>query len=288
MFVLNCKQITTYLVKFKNNTMQKILISCLLISLIGCSSEDIDTPFDCSASTLAIILDNTTNVSSCTALDGSIRVSATGGKPPYLYSLNGGAFTAQNVFQNLATGRYTIQVKDANECILTLNPSPEIISPSSDLTATSVTALDNSCLNDNGSITISANGGKAPYTYKIGNANFISSNVFNNLNAGTYTLQVKDSNGCVFSFNATVTRGDTGISWSAEVQNIITTNCNVSGCHNGSQAPNLTTLANVQANRESIKTRTGNKSMPPAGRTPLSEDQIKKISCWVDDGAKNN
>lgn len=48
--------------------------------------------------------------------DGSIDILVTGGVPTYLYSLNGGALSANNVFGNLSNGNYTINIVDANNC----------------------------------------------------------------------------------------------------------------------------------------------------------------------------
>ncbi|WP_187262822.1 T9SS type A sorting domain-containing protein [Pontibacter beigongshangensis] len=45
--------------------------------------------------------------------NGSITVTAVGGN---LYAINGGAYSTQNVFRNLAAGTYTIQVKAATGC----------------------------------------------------------------------------------------------------------------------------------------------------------------------------
>lgn len=44
---------------------------------------------------------------------GSITVTATGGLPPYQYSINGGAFQSSNTFNGLNQGAKTITVKDA-------------------------------------------------------------------------------------------------------------------------------------------------------------------------------
>lgn len=46
-----------------------------------------------------------------------------------------------------------------------------------------------------GSVTISATGGTAPYTYSINGGSFGASNVFTGLCAGKYILTVKDANG---------------------------------------------------------------------------------------------
>ena len=53
----------------------------------------------------------------CGNNNGSITLGAvTGGVGPYTYSVNGSAFTATTVYNNLAAGPYTIAVTDANGC----------------------------------------------------------------------------------------------------------------------------------------------------------------------------
>ncbi len=52
--------------------------------------------------------------SSCdNAPTGSITINAVGGILPYSYSLNGGAFQASNIFNNVSQGPKTITIKDA-------------------------------------------------------------------------------------------------------------------------------------------------------------------------------
>ena len=58
---------------------------------------------------------------SCGLSNGSVTIGAvTGGTAPYTYSFNGGAYGAATSFPNLAAGTYTISVKDANGCILSM------------------------------------------------------------------------------------------------------------------------------------------------------------------------
>lgn len=266
----------------------KHLPAFFLLVLTGCASNDLKKPFDCSSTTISITLEAKSDVSSCAAADGSITISASNGQSPYLYSINGGDFTSNSVFSNLTTGTYTLTVKDANGCESTLVPSPIITSPGSTLSLTALTGSDTNCVTDNGSISVTATGGVPPYTYRLNNGAFGDLSDFASLASGNYTVTAKDNEGCTFSINTSIARGDTGTSWSNEIQSIISTNCAVSGCHNGSQSPNLSNLSGVQANKASVKTRTGSKSMPPNGRPGLSDEQIKKIACWVDDGAKDN
>ena len=68
------------------------------------------------------LIDNVvTNAASCSGIaDGSATINLTGGKNPYLYSLDGINFQNSNVF-NLTAGSYTIFVKDNNNCAATQN-----------------------------------------------------------------------------------------------------------------------------------------------------------------------
>lgn len=49
--------------------------------------------------------------------NGQIQLTAIGGQPPYSYSNDGVKFSNSNVFLGLKAGLYSIQVKDANNCI---------------------------------------------------------------------------------------------------------------------------------------------------------------------------
>ena len=64
-----------------------------------------------------------------------------------------------------------------------------------------VTPVDASCGLSNGSVTIGAvTGGTAPYTYSFnGGAYGAAYKLHMNLAAGTYTISVKDANGCIFN-----------------------------------------------------------------------------------------
>jgi hypothetical protein len=52
--------------------------------------------------------------------DGSIRIVASEGTPPYQYSLNHGTYQNGDIFTNLPDGMYTISVKDSLNVINTL------------------------------------------------------------------------------------------------------------------------------------------------------------------------
>jgi hypothetical protein len=53
--------------------------------------------------------------------DGSVEVAATGGQPPYDYRIDGGAWQSAGEFTGLSTGTYTLEVRDDNNCIVSLD-----------------------------------------------------------------------------------------------------------------------------------------------------------------------
>ena len=63
-------------------------------------------------------LDLTLTALSCEGTnDGSISINnVVGGNPPYMYSLNGGALSANGIYNGLASGDYVVEVTDSRGC----------------------------------------------------------------------------------------------------------------------------------------------------------------------------
>ncbi|MDQ3110463.1 MAG: SprB repeat-containing protein, partial [Bacteroidota bacterium] len=137
----------------------------------------------------------------CIAGDGTASTIANGGTGAYTYDWQPGNGNAA-VHSGLSSGQYTITVTDANNCV---SVDSVVVG---NVTALSVTpgAVTNVTCNAacNGSLTVTANGGAAPFVYvwspSGGNASTAS-----NLCAGTYTCNVTDANGCTTSVSFTVT-----------------------------------------------------------------------------------
>ena len=148
----------------------------------------------------------------CGASNGTITLGAvTGGVAPFTYSVDGGAFTATLVYNNLAAASHSIDVRDANGCVFSTSIT---ISNTAGPTAIVSTVVNTACGVSNGSLTLGAvTGGVAPYTYSIDGGAFTATTSYTNLAAGTYTIDVRDANGCVFSTTASIsnTTGPTGI-----------------------------------------------------------------------------
>lgn len=253
----------------------------LILFLMNCGSDSEEPTVDCSTTTLKIALDSVIPVT-CSTL-GTIIVSSTGGEGAIEYSIDGNNFQASATFTDLAVEAYSITAKDNLGCTAVL--ATNVTGNSSGNVAFTTAEVEAGCGTSNGSITVSATGGNGTLQYSLNDGTFGNSNVFSSLSSGSYNVTVQDSDLCKTSESVKLTNG---IKLASNVQPIINQNCAVSGCHGGSQSPNLTTAAAIVTNAANIKARTGAKTMPPAGRTPLSQSDIDLISCWVDDGALNN
>lgn len=139
--------------------------------------------------------------------NGTITITATGGNPPYQYSINGGAtFQPSNTFTGLAGGTYNVVVRDAQQCNVNQTITLSVVNT---LTQT-VAKTDASCTAA-GTITVTAAGGQAPYEYSINNGStFQSSNTFTGVAAGTYTVITRSNGGqCTVSSQVTIAFNNT-------------------------------------------------------------------------------
>lgn len=158
-------------------------------SVDGCTATGTVTANVYDAVGASCSIDN--NVTCNGAADGSASVSASGGSGSYSYSWapSGGAGSTAT---GLAPGTYTVTVTDAlcgtATCSVTIT-EPAVLS----LTCTPTN--ESSPGSADGSVTIVATGGTAPYS---------GDGVHGGLTAGTYSYTVTDVNGCTASCSATV------------------------------------------------------------------------------------
>lgn len=128
-------------------------------------------------------------------------VTAAGGTGSYTYLWSNGS-TASSI-TSVPSGTYSVTVTDANECTAFTNvtlTANEAFNPSAQVTDVTCYSLSN------GTITVTNVNATPPYQYSIDGLNFQSSNVFNTLPAGTYTVTVKDVNGCTGFVTKTITQ----------------------------------------------------------------------------------
>ena len=157
-------------------------------------------------SILDLVVNQTANVT-CDNNQGVITAVASGGWGNHEYELTGDAtvaFSPNGTFEGLAAGNYIVNVRDTQGCIVS---EPITLDPPAPISATftpSVSTL--ACLGDSdASITISnVTGGQgANYTYTlnvlapvVASSGPQTSNVFDNLGAGTYSVTINDGFNC--------------------------------------------------------------------------------------------
>jgi phosphodiesterase/alkaline phosphatase D-like protein len=161
------------------------------------------TMYSCSYQTGLKINAVAENVTCNGAADGKILISATGGTPPYSYSVDGETYQTDSVIQNLAPGKYYPVVKDNNGCIkqtkIEIAEAPVFnVNPSS---------TDVICNGENtGSAFFNVSGGQFPYQYTWSNG-ATTGGLFN-LSAGNYDATVSDAFGCEKIFSIAINQPD--------------------------------------------------------------------------------
>lgn len=191
-----------------SSTQQTVTVSCAgiykvaitSISGSGCADTIVDTVSSSTPPVVSVI--SHTNVSCNGGNNGSAVASATLGIAPYTYTWMPGGQTGANA-TNLSAGTYTVTVTDINGCTDTTTVAitqPPLLT----LTAGPVTNV--SCNgSSNGSASVTASGGTAPYKY-VWTPNVSSTNSASNLSAGVYSVTVTDANSCSTSTTLTVTQ----------------------------------------------------------------------------------
>ena len=161
----------------------------------------------------AVVVSATASPVKCAGGTTTVSVSATGGTSPYTGI---GNFT-------VSAGAYNYTVKDSKGCtgstsIMITQPAPIGIAVSGNTIA---------CYGGTATVTITATGGSGIYQYSLNGFTYQSNNTFTNLSMRTYTVWVKDANGCTSTKTFTVTQPASPVSISLLSKN------NVS-CKNGS------------------------------------------------------
>ena len=180
----------------------------------GCSSSTINVTVAAGAPLTAGI--NQTNVTCNGLSNGSITVNVNApGTAPFQYSLDNVTFQASNTFTGLAAGTYTVYFRDGQNC--TGTQTVTITQPAA--LALSVGTQNVLCNGQsNGVITVTGSGGTSPYQYSLNGTTYKSSNTFN-VAAGTYTVYIRDNNGCVQTQSNVVITEPAALTASATTQN---------------------------------------------------------------------
>ena len=160
----------------------------------GCTKTEQTTIFDIGG--LAVVLNQTQQISCFGFTDAEISATGNGGVPPYTFSWSNGGNT--NLAIGVAAGNISCNVTDANGCVA--SSSLNISQPAA--IAAAFTTQHTTCNLNNGSTSINVSGGTAPYFYNWHNGN--QTNFITSLAAGQITCTVSDVNGCISNFNETI------------------------------------------------------------------------------------
>jgi gliding motility-associated-like protein len=160
----------------------------------GCVNKDSVVIGNPPALTLGGSSTNTTCFGQC---NGSATVTPAGGTPAYTVTWNTGA--SGNTISNLCPGTYTANVTDSKGCPATKTYT---ITSKSQLNITNSTVAPLACGGLTGSITSTASGGTAPYTFvwnPVGGGTVTTvspTSTLSGVPAGNYTVTITDVNGC--------------------------------------------------------------------------------------------
>ncbi|WP_103072666.1 T9SS type A sorting domain-containing protein [Aquimarina sediminis] len=130
--------------------------------------------------------------------NGVIDITIQGGVAPYTYLWSNGETTED--LTGLIAGNYTVEVKDANQCIFTKTitvQQPPALFVDGDI----IRLYPSSNGARDGSITVTIAGGTLPYRYEWRDFNNVlqssTTNVLDNIGTENYSLIITDANGCI-------------------------------------------------------------------------------------------
>jgi gliding motility-associated-like protein len=184
-----------YWVHVNNGTTCGVLGDTIHVTIATLSGTTIATPVRCFGES-----------------NGSATVTISGGTNPYGYLWNNGQ-TGQSA-TGLAAGTYSVNVTDALGCIQAQTVS--ITQPA--ILSSTVTSTNNTqCNIPNGSASVTATGGTPGYSYAWSNGQTAQSAT--GLSAGTYTVDVTDTHGCIRTQTVSVAQSIATISIAVTVAN---------------------------------------------------------------------
>lgn len=140
----------------------------------------------------------TTDVTCFGGVDGGIVCGVVGGVEPYTYSWNNGQTTS--TLTGIGFGFYCVTVTDDNGC--TKVACDDVEQPDEILLSTTFNNAGCSGGSD-GSIDLTIDGGIQPYSILW--SNMATTEDINNLDAGTYSVEVTDANGCQATTSVEIT-----------------------------------------------------------------------------------
>ncbi len=140
--------------------------------------------------------------------DGSISIFASGGTPPYEYTVDDqGSWFPNSLFTGLTPGSYEVYVRDSNLCLVYGGSFLMVDPPQLSVSVTATDIAD--CAGDTtGVIEAIGSGGVGNLVYSLDGSVFQSSGTFSDLSASSYTTYVRDESGCEVTEPVTINEPD--------------------------------------------------------------------------------
>jgi hypothetical protein len=215
---------------------------------------------------------------------GNVTTTVEGGVIPYTYTYTssiGDVITVTDETVDLATGVYTLTIRDAGGCDITYQQQVVISSPQVPLSftfqASNFGGFNVPCYGGSGFIDVLPTGGNGgaykSYSFSIDGILYQSEARINNLTAGNYTIHVKDERGCEVTQSTTLTEPLIGIGSEliskTDVKCYGETTGSITVKPIGGSAPYTYTLNNILSQNEPLFT-----ALPPGDFTISIRDQF--------------
>ncbi|GGD28032.1 T9SS type B sorting domain-containing protein [Hyunsoonleella pacifica] len=150
---------------------------------------------------------------------GSFELSLSGYSGPYTYEVfdstlasvtgvvNANTSTNPVLVSGMTSGTYSVEIIQTANPFCTTTTNVIIQSPPEALTVVATETSNVTCDNNQGTITAVASGGYGTYEYELTGAAIVAytpNGTFTNLEAGVYTVNVRDAGGCIATDNVTL------------------------------------------------------------------------------------
>lgn len=138
---------------------------------------------------------------SCDLQNGMVTVGGSSSMSSVQYSVNGSEWQNESMFENLPVGDHTVSIIDAEGCridsVINIEMHPLI-------EIRDIIETQPECLLNNGTVTVTYEGGVGEALFSIDGGLFQESPVFADLLPGTYTITIMDEKGCTLPVEAVV------------------------------------------------------------------------------------
>ncbi|MFK7951112.1 MAG: gliding motility-associated C-terminal domain-containing protein [Saprospiraceae bacterium] len=129
----------------------------------------------------------------CDVNNGTIIVNAVADTGTISFSIDGMNFQPTGIFENLPVGDYRVIINNDIGCPIYRD---FVLTDGSTTMITNIRKGDTKCIENEGFIAITAEGGTGNLQYSIDNIIYQSDNIIRNLTEGEYNIYIKDEKGC--------------------------------------------------------------------------------------------